>query len=100
LRSRILNVDETSWRLFPSGLLAWAEVGSEDAPVQVSGQLKDGVTILAMITGGLQKLPLVILAAGRTERVEVTQLGNVGRHFIDHNQSGRTARETFCRNLR
>jgi hypothetical protein len=82
-----VNVDETSWMLFPTGFLKWAEVGSEDVTVHVRGQLKECVTVLATITAGLQKLPLVILTAGRTEMVEATQLGNVGWHFTDHSRS-------------
>jgi hypothetical protein len=45
------------------------------------------------------KPPLVIIAAGKTERVEVSQLGDVGEHFTDHSLSGWTTSETFCRYL-
>jgi hypothetical protein len=90
----ILNVDETSWRLYPTGILTWAETGAEDVPVNVSGDLKECVTVLVTISADVRKLPLVIIAAGKTERVEVSQLGDVGEHVTDHSLSGWTTSET------
>jgi hypothetical protein len=60
---RILNIDETSWRLCPTGIPTWAETGAEDVPVNVSGDLKECVTVLATISADMRKLPLVIIPA-------------------------------------
>jgi hypothetical protein len=77
---RILNVDETSWRLYSTSILTWAE----HMPVDISGDLKESVTVLATITVDMWKLPLVILATGNTEKVESSQLGDVGDDLADH----------------
>jgi hypothetical protein len=53
--SRVVNDDETSWRLYPTGLMTWAGIGEEDAPVQVKGNLKECVTIMATVTAEMKK---------------------------------------------
>jgi hypothetical protein len=85
---RILNVDETSWRLYPRRILTWVEAGAETVPVNVSGDLKECVIVFATISADMRKLPLMFIAAGTTERVEVSQLSEVGEHFTDHSASG------------
>jgi hypothetical protein len=89
-REPILNADETIGRSYPEGTVTWAEVGAEGVPVQVTGDVKRCVTVLATITADMRKLPLVIPATGKTEMVEVS----------DHSLSGWTTSATFCRYLR
>jgi hypothetical protein len=76
LSRRILNVGEPSWWLSPTGILAWAEVRAEDVLVPVSSHLKGSLTVLARVWVDMQKLPLVIRAACKMERVEGSQLGD------------------------
>jgi hypothetical protein len=96
---RILNVDETAWRVYPTGLRTWAEKGSQGVQINIAGNEKDSLTVLATVRADRTKLPLVILAAGKTARVEGSQLGDIGIHFSDHSESGWTTTETFIRYL-
>jgi hypothetical protein len=98
--SRILNVDETCWRVYPTGMKTWAEKGAQGVHLQISGNEKEKLTVLATVAADRTKLPLVILAEGKTDRVEVSQLGDVGPHFTDHSESGWTTTDTFVRYLR
>jgi hypothetical protein len=45
----IYNADETSWRLYPSGVTAWAERGSDSITIASSGNEKECLTVMAAI---------------------------------------------------
>jgi hypothetical protein len=98
-RDHILNCDETSWRVFPNGLLTWADTGSQNVQAIIDGSEKDCITVLATAraTGG--KCPLFFLAHGVTQAVEESQLPDVGYHWKDHSPSGWQTSETFSRYL-
>lgn len=93
---RILNCDETAWRIIPNGLLTWAPVGEDSVSVSVKANDKDAITVLATVTAAREKLPLFFIAKGRTERVEHTQLGDPQGHQTTHSSSGWTTAETFA----
>jgi hypothetical protein len=97
--SRILNVDETAWRLYPTHILTWAEKGAESVPLVVNGDVRQSITVLATITADYRKLPLMILASGKTERVERSQLGDIGANISGHSPSGWTTGDVFCQYL-
>jgi hypothetical protein len=46
---RIYNADETSWRLYPTGVTTWAERGSENISSATSGNDKECLTVMATI---------------------------------------------------
>jgi hypothetical protein len=96
---RILNCDETSWLLYPRGLLTWSDRGATSVHVHIGGDEKECFTATATITASGKKLPLQILAKGKTARVQATQLGNVADHWCDHSPSGWQTEETFGRYL-
>jgi hypothetical protein len=96
----IVNVDETSWLLWPRGLLTWSETGADSVQVEANGDEKAAITVTAAITASNQKLPLQIIAKGKTGRVHFTQLGDVGNNWVDHSQSGWQTEVTFGTYLR
>ena len=91
----IVNCDETSWKLYPSGILTWADVGSEDVQIQIHGDEKECLTVLASVTATGEKLPLYFLAKGKTVTVEETQIGDVGEHWRAHSLNGWQNQDTF-----
>jgi hypothetical protein len=95
--SRIINVDETSWRVYPTGLRTWAQRGGQNIALQIGGREKDCFTVVAAITAVRIKLPLTLIAAGKTIVVEHSHFGDVADHQTDHSQSGWTTHETFER---
>lgn len=98
-RRRIINIDETAWVLFPKGILTWAERGAEDVSFYAQGDPKESVTVLAAITADNTRLPLQFIATGKTERVEESQLGDIGYHWSAHSPSGWTTDTTFMQYL-
>jgi hypothetical protein len=92
---RVISCDETAWRVVPTGLLTWAPVGADNVKVYIEAFDKDAITMLASITAASEKLPLFMIAKGRTSRVEVSQLGITDGHQTSHSPSGWTMTETF-----
>lgn len=99
-RERILNCDETAWKMFPNGLLTWAIKGSEGVSIAITRDEKECLTALATIRADGTKLPLMIIAKGKTELVEQTQLGDVGFHVTGHSESGWMTQENFEKYLK
>jgi hypothetical protein len=95
----ILNCDESSWKLYPHGILTWAETGSQNMAIPVCGHEKDVMTVMATVTLGRRKFPLYIRAKGSTTRCEVSQLGELGEHVSDHSPTGWITEETMFRYL-
>lgn len=96
----IINMDETHWQTFPNGILTWRMTGDDAVQVKIDGNEKQGLTVLASVTASGKKLPLLILAKGKTERCERTQLPeDLGSHFKFHSQSGWSTREVMMKYL-
>jgi hypothetical protein len=95
----VLNCDETSWKLYPNGILTWADTGSQNVAIATNGNEKDALTVMATVSLAAQKLPLYILAKGETVRCEMTQLGDIGNHASDHTSSGWMTTPTMIRYL-
>lgn len=98
--SRILNADETGWRLFPKGILGWGETGKDNVTRQATINEKTQVTVLATICADYTKLPLLFIAQGKTALVETTQIGDVSYHWKTHTESGWMNDEAFAFYLR
>ena len=98
-KDRVVNVDETAWFFYPKGLLTWAIKGSSDISVNINGNDKDNITALCSITAAGTKLPMMLIASGKTERVEDSQLGDVYPHWRCHSETGWTTEETFIEYL-
>ena len=94
-RRFILNCDETTWYVFPSGVLTWSDTGAEGVSVKMTGNEKENLTVLATVNAAGEKFPLLFVAKGTTHRVEDSQLGDVGPHWKCHTDSGWMQTETF-----
>ena len=93
--SRIVNCDETSYCLYPKGLLTWAIVGEDNVRTLINGSEKENITVIASITADGEKLPLMFIAKGKTERVEESQIGDISSHWKTHSETGWMTNETF-----
>lgn len=94
---RIINVDESCWRVYPSVLQTWAPTGSQNVSVGINGSQKNSFTVIAAITAARTKLPLCLIATGKTAMVEESHFGDIGYHHADHSESGWQTAETFRR---
>ena len=91
---RIVNADETFWRTIPGDMRTWGRRGSQNIQFHACGCDKDGVTVLAAITAARTKLPLQIIAAGKTDRC-LNQLGDTAHHLRAYSENGWSTGETF-----
>lgn len=98
-KDRIINVDETAWFFYPKGLLTWATKGASNISIAMGGNDKDNITALCSVTAAGTKLPMMLIAAGKTTAVELTQLGDIYPHWKSHSESGWTTEETFVEYL-
>jgi hypothetical protein len=62
-------------------VLTWAERGFESIYAIINGNKKDCVIVLASVTVVRANIPLITVAAGKTGRVEQSQIGNVESHW-------------------
>ena len=96
---RVVNCDETAWRILPCGCTTWAKKGSDNIVVTTKDDEKEAITVLASITASGTKLPLLIIAKGRTTRAEASQLGDIDHHYSFHTETGWINKEAFERYL-
>lgn len=96
---RILNCDETGWKLFPKGILVWSETGIDNGGTMAKMSDKEQLTVLATVSAANTKLPLFFLAKGKTELVDNTQIGDVCYHWRSHTESGWMNDEAFAEYL-
>jgi hypothetical protein len=61
----------------------------------INGNEKDCVTVLASVTASGSKLPLLFIAAGKTERVEQSHIGDLEGQWTTHSTNGWQTSETF-----
>jgi hypothetical protein len=92
---RIINCDETSWKVVPNGLLTCAPGEADAVSVALDTSDKDSITVLPSLTAAYEKLPLLMIAKEKTARVEQSQIGTFEDHETDHSLSGWTAVGTF-----
>ena len=85
------NMDETSWKLAYPGQLTWAKRGAKEVKVLTSFNPKDDFTSIATVTATSEKLPLFLIAKGKTEKSH-KQFGECqempDKCYITHSQSG------------
>lgn len=97
---RIVNADETAWRILPNGCTTWAIRGSDSVLVNVKDDEKQTITVMASITASATKLPLMMIAKGTGNRCEATQLGDIYPHFSHHTESGWMDQDAFVTYLK
>ena len=93
-RDRILNVDETFWTCTPMDLRTWGKRGEEAVGVHVNAVEKEGLTVVACVTASGCKLPLFLIAKGKTDLCH-QQLGDPQGHLVGHSKKGWTTVDTF-----
>ena len=71
----ILNCDETFWRDFQQSNRTIARKGQDNVHIYTNANEKAGTTVLATIDADGQKLPLVLVGKGKTEKCEKSQFG-------------------------
>ena len=69
-RDRIINMDETFWRVLQSGALTVADMGAETVSCTFSADEKEGFTAICSIDAAGNTLPCWVLAKGKTRRCE------------------------------
>lgn len=94
-RDKILNCDETSWRVYPKSIKTWAEKGAQNIQFHINGDEKESITVLATITSIGTKCPLFVIAKGKTKQCEESQLGDTAYHYKTHSENGWSTNETF-----
>jgi hypothetical protein len=92
---RVVNCDETCWKVYPDGLKTWMPSGSDHVATSIGGDEKQSFTALCSITAARRKLPMVMIAKGKTSRVERSQLGDIEPHTAVHSASGWITIPTF-----
>ena len=85
-RDCILNWDETSWKLHRGNILTWARCGSENVRINVHGDEKECIPVLAAITANGGKF--YFLVSGKTVRAEESQLGDILGRWANHSDHG------------
>ena len=83
----VLNCDETFWRVRPNGLRTWADKGAKGASLTINGSDKAGSTVLATIAADGTKLPLMIIAKGKTQRSEQSGIAPAPGEWATHTES-------------
>ena len=82
----VFNVDETCWRLVNGELKTLARTGSTDVTIPVATCPKTDITVIAACSRAGKKLPLRILASGKTPRCtdRYRESPKLRRHFASH----------------
>ena len=82
----VFNVDETCWRLVNGELRTLAKTGSTEVTIPVAACPKTDITVIAACSLAGKKLPLRILAKGKTPRCTERYLASpkLRRHFASH----------------
>jgi hypothetical protein len=62
VNGRIINCDETAWKVMSNGLLTWARVGTHSVAVEARLNEKDAITVFASVTASRKNLPLHLIA--------------------------------------
>jgi hypothetical protein len=89
-RFAVVNFDESNWRLVMTGSCTVAERGSETVEHFVNGHVKAAFTFFASFTADGTKLPLILIAKGKTTKCRKL----LGVHFtfphdVWHRSTGR-----------
>ena len=103
----IYNVDETCWRLLNGPVKTLAATGQEEVAVDAACNPKTDITVIAAVTKAGDRLPLYLLAKGKTPRCMDKYRNSpvLRRHFasgsltIDYSRTGWSDRGVMTRYL-
>jgi hypothetical protein len=92
---KVVNADETGWRVVDGELRTVANVGAESVTCRFPCDEKMSVTVIAAVSFAGDKLPLWVIAKGKTVRCEskireghLMQAIRSGRLLVTHSESG------------
>jgi hypothetical protein len=77
---RIINCDETSWKKYLDNLVTWPVRGAHHVLRAINGRAKAAFTALSSITATRTNLRMVLIASGKTQRVERHPLVDIEPH--------------------
>jgi hypothetical protein len=66
--NRVINIDETNWRVVQGAFKTWAPRGAESAQCKIDDDEKAGVTAIGAVDAAGNKLPLTVIGKGKTRR--------------------------------
>lgn len=75
VNERIINCDESFWRKNEFKLYTWACKGASYVVIENEINEKEGFTFLANISVSGRAFPLILIASGKTKRVEENWFG-------------------------
>jgi hypothetical protein len=84
---KVFNMDETCWRLFEASQKVLAEKGAETVKLRAPKSKKTSFSALGAISTSGQRLPLWVLAKGKTPRSE-RKFGAHPGFILQHTDSG------------
>jgi hypothetical protein len=84
---KFFNMDETCWRLFEAPQKVLAEKGAETVKLRAPTSEKTSFTAFGTISASGQKLPIWVLAKGKTPRPE-PKFGAHPGVILQHTDSG------------
>jgi hypothetical protein len=93
---RLINIDETHWKLVAGGFLTWAKKGRGSIQCMIQNNDKEGVTAIAGIDYAGNKLPLMVIGKGKTPKC-LKNLAIPDRIWSDFSPSGWTTIAIMCR---
>ena len=91
---RVLNADETAWRILPNGATTWAQTGSDNVTLTIRDDEKQTVTVMATVSASGSKFPLMMICKGGPI-AERNQLQDIHPHLPFHTEKGWMNRESF-----
>jgi hypothetical protein len=92
--TRIINANESCWRLYRRALKTLTPTASHNVQLVVSGNENDSFTVMTAFRAARTKLPLYMIVAGKPALVEHSHFGDLGFHTT-HSESGCQTAETF-----
>ena len=84
----VYNMDETSWKLNQVPDKTLAKVGSESVHGYIVGNLKTNFTAIATISASGKKLPLIIIAKGKSSNCTKKFINDSHEYFITYSENG------------
>ena len=70
-------------------------MGSESITIAINDNEKQMITAMATVSAAGTKLPLFLIAKGKTSRAEQNQLGPISHHMSFHSENGWMCQEAF-----
>jgi len=97
----LVNMDETSWKMCYTGEMTWAKKGSPSVKIHIDQNSRMCLTTLAAVSATGYKLPLYVLAKGKTAKCEEKQVRGIEGfdYQTDHSPSGWSTSDVMVRYL-